>query len=91
MLVLAALTFVLWARVDAGRAVDHAVALLIVTCPCALGLATPLALSAAIGRAARAGFNPVVAAVLMPLSSITVIASSYRARSFTRAEGPTCR
>jgi len=56
VLVLAALTFALWARVDAGRAVDHAVALLIVTCPCALGLATPLALSAAIGQAARAGF-----------------------------------
>ena len=56
VLVLAALTFALWARVDVGRAVDHAVALLIVTCPCALGLATPLALSAAIGQAARAGF-----------------------------------
>ena len=56
VLVLAALTFALWARVDVSRAVDHAVALLIVTCPCALGLATPLALSAAIGQAARAGF-----------------------------------
>ncbi len=56
VLVLAAMTFALWARVDVGRAVDHAVALLIVTCPCALALATPLALSAAIGEAARAGF-----------------------------------
>jgi len=56
VLVLAALTFALWARADVGRAVDHAVALLIVTCPCALALATPLALSAAIGQAARAGF-----------------------------------
>ena len=45
-----------WARVDPARALDHAVALLIVTCPCALGLATPLAVSAAIGQAARAGF-----------------------------------
>jgi Cu2+-exporting ATPase len=53
---LAAATFLLWVRVDPARALDHAVALLIVTCPCALGLATPLAMSAAIGRAARAGF-----------------------------------
>src|SRR5262249_28905342 len=56
VLALAALTLMLWWRVDPVRAIDHAVALLIVTCPCALGLATPLALSAAIGRAARAGF-----------------------------------
>jgi Cu2+-exporting ATPase len=55
VLALAAVTFGLWVRVDLARAVDHAVALLIVTCPCALGLATPLALSAAIGQGARAG------------------------------------
>ena len=36
-----------------SRAVDHAVALLIVTCPCALGLATPLAMTVALGRAAK--------------------------------------
>ncbi len=56
VLALAAVTVVLWWRVDPGRALDHAAALLIVTCPCALGLATPLAVSAAIGQAARAGF-----------------------------------
>jgi Cu2+-exporting ATPase len=56
VLTLAAVTFVLWARIDPSRALDHAAALLIVTCPCALGLATPLAVSAAIGQAARAGF-----------------------------------
>jgi Cu2+-exporting ATPase len=52
---LAALTFVLWSFIDPSRALDHAVALLVVTCPCALGMATPLAVSAALKRAARAG------------------------------------
>ncbi len=52
---LAAATAVVWLRLDPSRAVDHAVALLVVTCPCALGLATPLAVSAAIGQAARVG------------------------------------
>ena len=55
VLVLAALTFVVWWVVDSSRAVDNAIALLIVTCPCALALSTPLAVSVAIGRAARSG------------------------------------
>jgi len=55
VLVLAAVTGAIWWRVDPDRAVENVVALLIVTCPCALGLATPLAVSAAIGRAARRG------------------------------------
>ncbi len=55
VLVLAAVTGAIWWRIDPDRAVENVVALLIVTCPCALGLATPLAVSAAIGRAARRG------------------------------------
>ncbi len=50
---LAVLTFGIWLWLDPTHAVDHAVALLIVTCPCALGLATPLAVTVALGRAAR--------------------------------------
>ena len=52
---LSAVTLAIWWRVDPTLAVENAVALLIVACPCALGLATPLAVSVAIGRAARRG------------------------------------
>lgn len=53
VMTLAAGTLLFWsARGDAG-AMDHAVALLIVACPCAVGLATPLAITVAIGRAAK--------------------------------------
>jgi Cu2+-exporting ATPase len=55
VLTLAAATLIIWLGIDSERAVDNAVALLIVSCPCALGLATPLAVAAAIGRAARSG------------------------------------
>ena len=51
--ILAALTLGFWLWFDPSRAVDNAVALLIVTCTCALGLATPLAVTVALGRAAR--------------------------------------
>jgi len=52
---LAALTLVVWLRINPGEALGHALALLIVTCPCALGLATPLVVTVAVGRAARRG------------------------------------
>jgi Cu2+-exporting ATPase len=55
VLVLATGTWIVWQAIDPARAVDHAIALLIVTCPCALALSTPLAVSVAIGRAARHG------------------------------------
>ncbi len=55
LLSLAALTLVLWWREGPAVAFDRAVALLIVTCPCGLGLATPLAMTIAIGRGARRG------------------------------------
>ncbi len=53
VILLAAVTLVGWLILNPAIAVDRAVALLIVACPCALALATPLALSVALGRAAR--------------------------------------
>lgn len=58
VLVLAGITVGLWWGLGWSSldvAIEHAVSLLIVTCPCALGLATPLAVVVAVGRAARMG------------------------------------
>lgn len=55
LLALGLMTLAGWLYWEPGRAVDNAVALLIVCCPCALGLATPLAITIALGRAARRG------------------------------------
>jgi Cu2+-exporting ATPase len=55
VIVMAGVGGVVWWHVDRKRVFDVVVSLLVVSCPCALGLATPLALAVARGRAARAG------------------------------------
>lgn len=51
----AAAAAVFWWETDPGRAMMAAVAVLIVTCPCALSLATPAAMLASAGSLARKG------------------------------------
>ena len=55
VLVLAASAAAAWSLIDPSRAVWVAVSVLIVTCPCALSLATPSALLSAAGALARQG------------------------------------
>lgn len=55
VLTAALLTFGVKHWLGRPSALDDAIALLIVTCPCALALATPLAITVAVGRGARRG------------------------------------
>ena len=76
IVIAAAVCFLGWwlASGSPGKALLTAVAILVVACPCALGLATPLALSVALGRATRAGILVRNAAALETAARITRVA-----------------
>ena len=59
VIAIAVLTFVVWAffgpEPRLAHALVNAVAVLIIACPCALGLATPMSIMVGVGRGAMAG------------------------------------
>ncbi|MCW9014483.1 MAG: heavy metal translocating P-type ATPase [Gammaproteobacteria bacterium] len=69
-LLLASLTFAWWYSNGIDQALLAATAVLIITCPCAFGLATPMAIAVASGLGARHGILVKNGAVLEYLSAI---------------------
>jgi Cu2+-exporting ATPase len=71
LLMLTAAVFAVWHVMDPARAWPAAIAVLVVSCPCALSLATPTALAAALERLLRHGVLAVKPHVLETLARAT--------------------
>ncbi len=67
----AAVTALVWWQIDPGRLLPVVIAVLVVSCPCALALGTPVALAAAARGFARAGLLAVGGEVIERLPGIT--------------------
>jgi Cu+-exporting ATPase len=78
VLAIAAITFAAWMFLAPApafpSALVHAVAVLVIACPCAMGLATPAAILAGTGRAAELGAVVREGAALQALSEVDRIA-----------------
>lgn len=74
ILVLSVLVFIGWYLIDPSQAIWATVAVLVATCPCALSLATPIALTVATNRLASYGFLTTRGHTLQTLAEITHVA-----------------
>ncbi len=84
VLVCAAAAFLGWGLVDASRAFWITIAVLMVTCPCALGLAAPIALTSATGALASRG---VIATRAQAIESLTAVTDVVFDKTGTLTEG----
>lgn len=77
VILIALLTFIMWATFGPEPryifALVNAVAVLIIACPCALGLATPMSIMVGIGRGAEMGVLIKNAKALETLEKVTVV------------------
>ena len=77
VLLAAFMTFVLWAWIGPeprlAHAIVNAVAVLIIACPCALGLATPMSIMVGVGRGAQAGILIKNAEAIEAMEKVTTL------------------
>jgi Cu+-exporting ATPase len=77
VLAIAALTFIVWfffgPEPRLAHAIVNAVAVLIIACPCALGLATPMSIMVGVGRGAQAGVLVKNAEAIERLEKVTTV------------------
>jgi Cu2+-exporting ATPase len=66
-------TFIVWAISGGEHAYINAIAVLIIACPCALGLATPMAVMVGVGKGAQSGILIRNAESLEKMNSIDIV------------------
>lgn len=108
VVLIAVLTFVVWNLIGPesafGHALLNAIAVLIIACPCALGLTTPMSVMVCTGRGAHAGVLIKNAEALQALEKVDTLviedrhahrrpaeADRHRAGSRSRRERTACR
>jgi len=77
VILIAIITFIVWATIGPeprlANALVNAVAVLIIACPCALGLATPMSIMVGVGRGAQEGVLIKNAEALEVLEDVTTV------------------